>query len=68
MQDEQSHMYCMTSDDACLVAVVWGMWEKFENIPKWQPWLHDVETLPDDLSKWTLSKKVCPAQACAPCP
>lgn len=35
--------------------IVWELWQDKSRIPNWMPWISSVESLEDDMSRWTLS-------------
>lgn len=35
--------------------IVWELWQDKSRIPNWMPWISSVESLEDEMSRWTLS-------------
>lgn len=42
---------------AAPMEVVWGLWANLAQMPRWMPWIHSVQILPEDasLSRWKLA-------------
>ncbi len=36
---------------------VWGLWSNLELIPRWMKWIHSIELLDEEQSRWTLDTR-----------